>query len=137
MQVGHAIASHALQHTLPDAIACLPLASTGKHKSSKTHILAVVPADELPASLKAVLNADEKKEAPLAVVRKEDQIYEKEFEMEMERAKVRLLLTGKQLVNDSPGCGQPSPCCATLCWSPLWHSKAMAFCRSDSLCPCM
>eukprot|EP00891_Asterochloris_glomerata_P001961 jgi/Astpho2/1961/Aster-x0509 len=63
------------------------VADAGKHKSSKTHILAVVPANELPASLKAVLNADEKKEAPLAVVRKEDQIYEKEFEMEMERAK--------------------------------------------------
>ena len=66
-----------------------------QHKSSNTRMLAAVPVDELPASLKAVLNADEKKEAPLAVVRKEDQIYEKEFEMEMERAKVRLLLTGK------------------------------------------
>lgn len=116
MQVGHAIASHALQHTLPDAIACLPLASTGKHKSSKTHILAVVPANELPASLKAVLNADEKKEAPLAVVRKEDQIYEKEFEMEMERAKVRLLLTGKQLVNDCPGVWPAQP---MLCYFVL------------------
>ena len=87
--------------------ACLPPALTGKQKSSKSHKLAAVPVDELPASLKAVLNADEKKEAPLAVVRKEDQIYEKEFEMEMERAKVRLLLTGKQVANSSLWPGRP------------------------------
>ena len=114
--------------------AALPSALTGQRKSSKTHILAAVPADELPASLKAVLNADEKKEAPLAVVRKEDQIYEKEFEMEMERAKVRLLLTGTPIANSTSWCGQAGPWVFDCAGHLYGFQEPMDFCRAEHLC---